>query len=158
MKKFKNIFVVAILFVCAFALTACGNKTNYDEYIGYQFSGKDPWGNELAITIRTLEDNKLTWTFTDVYGKGDDSITLYNEITTEFNDGKTSFNVSGNAEKDYTYDYSGTLTLKEGNVVIVYESGQLTSNSTEGGSTSHHVAALEDGDKDVTLIKVVDNA
>ena len=127
----------------------------YEHYIGYQFSGKDPWNNELAVTLRTLENDKLTWTYTDVIGDGENAITIYNELTTEFKDGITSFNVKGN-ENDYTYDYSGTLTLKEGKLVIVLESGQLTSNSTEGGSSSHQVGALDDNAKTITLEKVVD--
>ena len=151
-------YLVAVVLVCIFMLTACGKKSNYDEYLGYQFSGKDPWGSELAITVRTLEDDKLTWTFTDVVVDGKDSITLYNEITSEFKDGTTSFNVSGNADNGYTYDYSGTLTLKDGVLTVLYENGQLTSNSTQGGSTSHHVGALEEASRTITLTKVVDNA
>ena len=156
MKNFKRFFVLSLLFSCVFILTACG-KSNYDEYIGYQFSGKDPWGNELAITIRTLENDKLTWTFTDVI-TGEKGITLYNELETEFKDGETSFNVKGEAEDNYTFDYTGTLTLKYGNLLVKFEKGQLTSNSSNGGSSSHQAEALADDNRVIVLTKVVDNA
>ena len=161
MKRLSKLFIVVFAFVMTFALTGCGSKKsdNYEEYIGYQFSGKDPWGSELAITVRTLKDDKLTWTYTDVLGEGESSVTVYNELTTDFKDGSTSFTVSGETEdKLYSFEYKGILTLKDGKLTVKLESGSLTSNSAEGGSSSHQVGPLEDAAKTVTLTKVVDNS
>ena len=175
MKKYNKIFALVFVLVIALFITGCKkdekesdtNNTNteiteknsYEDYIGYQFSGKDSWGNELAITVRTLENDKLTWTYTTVVGEAEESMTLYNELTTDFVDGVTSFNVSGNTDKElYTFDYSGTLTLKDGNLIVTYTAGQITNNSPEGGSTSHNVGALEEASKTFTLTKVVDNS
>ena len=155
MKKTTKLFAIFMI-AAIFILTGCGKK-DYKDYIGYQFSGKDPWGNELAVTIRTLEDDKLTWTYTDVIGQGENSLTLYNELTTEFKDGKTLFNVKGEADSNHTFDYTGVLTLKDGELSIKYENGQLTSKSSEGDSTSHNVGALEEDTKTITLTKIVDN-
>lgn len=157
MKNLRKVLLASLVFVFTLVLVGCGKKS-YDEYLGYQFSGKDPWGNELAVTIRTLEEDKLTWTFTDVVGEGETSLTLYNELTTDFKDDKTTFTVKGNADATYTYEYTGTLKLADGKLTITFEKGALTSNSPEGGSSSHQVEALEETNRTITLTKVVDNA
>ena len=173
MKKFSKLLIVALVFVFAFSLTGCKkdekkeeskteNKTEtksaYADYIGYQFSGKDPWGNELAVTIRTLENDKLTWTYTDVVGEGESSLTLYSELTTDFKDGSTSFNAKGKADDNNTFDYKGTLTLKDGSLSITFTDGAVTTNSSEGGSSAYQVGPLEEANKTITLTKVVDNS
>ena len=157
MKNLRKVILASLVLVFTLVLVGCGKK-NYDEYLGYQFSGKDPWGNELAVTIRTLEEDKLTWTFTDVVGEGETSLTLYNELTTDFEDDKTAFTVKGNADATYTYEYTGTLKLADGKLTITFEKGALTSNSPEGGSSSHQVEALEEATRTITLTKVVDNS
>ena len=92
-------------------------------------------------------------------GEGKNAITLYNEVSSEFKDGKTPFNVNGNTDiEGYSFDYSGTLSLKDGKLVVTYEKGQLTSSSSHGGSSSHNVGALEENAKTITLTKVVDNS
>ena len=157
MKKFSKIIAFVLVSVLMITVVGCGKKENYEDYLGYQFSGKDPWGYELAITIRTLEDDKLTWTYTDVYGEGESSITIYDELTTEFKDGSTPFKISGD-DTTYSYEYNGTLTLKDGKLSVKYIDGALTTKSSEGNSASHQVGPLEDSEKTVTLTKVEDNA
>ena len=154
--KLINKFAALVLGVLMFVtITGCGSK-NYDEYIGYQFAGKDPWGTELAITVREIKDNKITYTMTDLAG----DLTLYQELSGELKDDAVAFNFKGTATEDekMTFDYSGTITLKDGKINVKYENGQLTSNSTEGGSSSYNVGALEDNLKTVTLEKTVDNS
>ena len=153
MKIFSKIFAFILTTVLVIAVTGCGQNRNYDEYIGYQFSGTDPWQNELVITIRALENSKLTWTYTDVY---ENDITLYGELSTEFKNGTTSFNVKGYAGNNYTFDYKGILTLKDGKLTIKYEDGSLTSSSPEGGSVSHQISPLQESQKTIVLTKVVD--
>lgn len=131
---------------------------DYSKYMGYQFSGKDPWDNELAVTIRTISAGKMDWTFTDLYNLGENSITLYNELSTSFDGGKSSFKLSDNiGDNIYSFNYEGKIELKDDKVYITYEKGELTSNSSNGGSTSHHVEALDKDKKVVVLTKIVDN-
>lgn len=153
----KKYLVGLLAVVFCFVLVGCGKKDDYKEYLGYQFSGKDPWGGELAITVRTLENDKLTWTYIDVLGSGETSITVYNELETEFKDGTTSFTVKGD-EDDYSFNYDGTLTLKDGKLEVKLSSGALEEKSTEGGSASYQVGPLDDAAKSITLTKVEDNA
>ena len=158
MKKISTIVASFLVLLMAVVLTGCNKKADYDEYLGYQFSGKDPWGNELAVTIRTLENDKLTFTYTDVIGSGSDSVTVYSEATATFKDGSAKFNVKGKADdSSYTFDYNGVLTLKDGNVEIKYETGAITEKSTNGDSDSYQVGPLEDAKKAIVLKKVVDN-
>ena len=158
MKKCTKLLMIAVVMMIGILVTGCGKK-NYEEYIGYQFSGKDPWDNEVAVTIRKIEDNKVTWTYTDVYGEGEEAITLYNELTSDMKDDKVNFTVKGDTDKEgVSFEYKGTLTLKDGKVILSYEDGQLTTKSTDGDSGSYHIGAVEEGKRIITLNKVVDNA
>ena len=159
MKSICKVLATLLTIVLVFTLTGCGSK-NYDDYIGYQFAGKNPWGGELAITLRTLEDSKLTYTFTMDLGSGESSTLVYAEPEGILKDDSLSFIIMGkdNDHENYEYDYSGTLTLKDGKVVVELEKGQVTVKSTEGGSTAYNVGALEDEQKTITLEKVVDNS
>ena len=155
----KKIFSILLVAVIAVVLTGCAKKDDYKDYIGYQFSGKDPWGNELAVTIRTLEDDKLTWTYTDILGEDDEAVTVYSEVSSTFKDGSCEFMISGSTDKEgVVSDYSGTLTLKDGKVTIKFIDGALTTKSSTGDSSAYQVGALEDANKTITLTKVVDNS
>ena len=157
MKKFLTIMLAVVL---AFVITGCSKDTKeadngeYAEYLGYQFSGQDPWGAELAVTIREIKDDKITWTYTDTLTK---DITVYKELTTTLKDNKSSFTVKGK-DGDNSFSYSGTLSLKDGKLTIKYSKGELTTKSSEGDSSSYQVEALEKAAKTVTLTKVVDNS
>lgn len=153
----KKYLVGLLVVVFCFVLVGCGKKDDYKDYLGYQFSRKDLWGGELAITIRTFENDKLTWTYTDVLGSGESSVTVYNELATELKDGTTSFTVKGD-ENDYSFNYTGTLTLKDGKLTVKLTDGALEEKSTEGGAASYQVGPLEDTAKTITLTKVVDNS
>ena len=153
----KKLIVGLLVVVLCFVVVGCGKK-DYKDYIGYQFSGKDPWGGELAVTIRTLENDKMTWTYTDVLGSGESSVTVYSELETEFKNGKSSFTVNGNAEENYAFNYTGTISLEDGNVIITLIDGALEEKSDEGGSASYQVKALEEANRTITLTKVVDNS
>ena len=126
-------------------------KIDYSPYMGYQFSGKDPWDNILAVTIRKIEGGKIEWTYTSSFGK---DISLYHELSTDFNEGKTTFTITDKKEK-YSYEYTGNLVLKDNKIIITYEDGSLTTISTEGNSDSNQVKALDN--KEVSLTKVIDN-
>jgi len=155
----KNKFLLGLLAVVfCFVLVGCGKKDDYKDYVGYQFAGKDPWGSELAVTVRTIEDNLITWTYTDVFGQGESSVTVYAELKTALKDGTTSFNAKGYADKeDVTFDYSGTLTLEDGKLIVKLTDGSLMENSTEGGSASYQVGPLEESQRSIILSKVEDN-
>ena len=75
---------ILLAFCMVLSTAACGSSSKdsvpvsdagYAEYAGYQFSGTDPWGGTLSITVRTIVDGKMEWTFTDVF----DNHTLYQE-------------------------------------------------------------------------------
>jgi ABC-type glycerol-3-phosphate transport system substrate-binding protein len=157
----KKILTIMLAVVLAFVITGCSkdakeneNKGEYADYLGYQFSGQDPWGTELAVTIREIKDDKITWTYTDTLTK---EITIYQKLTTDFKDDKSSFTLKGE-EDNYSYNYSGRISLKDGKVTVKYSKGKLTTKSSEGDSSSHQVEALESAAKTVTLTKVVDNS
>ena len=161
MKKFSKLLSVLFIIVLLFGLTACDKKENdntkkrrdYKGYIGYEFSGEDPWGNTFSINLKTLKDNQLTWSFNDVIGTGKNSITLSNEYTNEIKDGRVDFHVQGTSldNKNLSYDYSGTIILKEEKVRVEFKDGQVTEANANGGSASYQVGALDE--KTVVLTK-----
>lgn len=153
MKKYLSIVVALLL---AFTLTACGGKKDYKEYTGYAFEGQDPWGNPLSINFKELKDDKYTWTYNVVIGEGEYALTFSGEFTNEIDDGVIEFDIKGTALEDpnNSYEYTGTLTLKDEKVIVKYEEGEVTESSPEGGSSAYQVGGLEEGENEVTLKKV----
>lgn len=74
MKK-RNLLKVMIPLALSFMLTACSSGTEklavsdpeYSEYVGSWFHGEDSWGGNLSVTIKSIVDGKMEWTFTDSY-------------------------------------------------------------------------------------------
>ena len=126
-----------------------------DEYDGYQFSGQDPWGGSLSVTILSIRDGKMDWSFTDSF----EGNTLYQvQKETELQDGKADFDLQG---KDVEHDnvsfaYQGALELKDGKLSVSFRSGSVTEESAEGSSVYHAVEALSEGTNQVLLERTAD--
>lgn len=145
--------------ILALALTACGNsapaagdaseiqaltdETEYAEYAGYQFSGTDPWDGTLTVTVGSILDGKMDWTFTDAF----EDHTLYQvQKETPLQNGKAEFDIQGKDAENQgiSFTYQGTLELKDGQITVTFNSGAVTSESSEGGSSYHAAEALSD--------------
>lgn len=153
----KKYIITVFAFVISLTLTAClGGEKDYKKYIGYSYEGSDPWESTFSINLKELKDDKVTWTFNVVIGEGEGALTLSDEYTNELKDGVIKFDVSGNALEDQTikYEYSGTITLKDDKLVVLYEKGHLTEESPLGGSASYQVEGLEEDKNEVTLKRV----
>ena len=150
MKKLAKILALVFVAVMLFAMVACGNK--YEPYEGYQFAGTNPWGEQLAITIRTIKDGKMEWTYTDIAG----DLTLYEEVTgTTLKDMTADFTVKGDANDITKFTYSGTLTMKDGKLIVTYTAGNIEVFSTEGGSTARMIEAVPEAERTITLERVI---
>lgn len=105
----------------------------YNTYVGNQYSGKDPWGNEIIIKLNSFNEKKeLDWTFTTIIEDGNSKSKLYNSVISVFKDGTTFLNIKGTSDnKKYSFDLMGTIILKDGNIVTTYESGDITGNNKE---------------------------
>lgn len=117
---------------------------------GKRYTGIDPWGNPLAITIDAVADGKIDWTYTEDF---DGQVLSQSFEGTELVDGQAAFHVEG-AIQDAEYitcDYSGTMTVEDDALTITYTAGEMTESSPEGGSTAYHVEALEEADRTVVL-------
>lgn len=156
MKVSKRVVAIIFAAMMVLSLAACaGAKSeDYNSYIGYQYGGNDPWGNILTITLYTMENGNVSFSFTDVIGKDEDSYTLYtDDLAGQLKNGVIDFNAKGASIEDenLTFDYSGTITLNGGRLIVEFKDGQVTTLSEYGDSGSLHVGALEDKDKTVTL-------
>ena len=126
------------------------------DYVGYQFAGTDPWGGNVSITIRSIADGEMEATYTDVLGE---DTTLYAEMSGIPIDGTTApFSPAGQSVEDENllFSYVGSIELKDGQLVLTYESGNTETVSDQGGSTAYHVEALDENAKTITLTKTVD--
>ena len=119
------------------------DEVSYEEYAGYIFSGKDPWEGTLTITVRSITDGKMEWTFTDSF----EDHTLFQVVEdTELQNGKADFDVQGKdvEQEGVSFSYQGSIELTEGKLVVIFKSGAVTSESAEGGSSYHFAEALSD--------------
>ena len=118
------------------------SDSEYAGYVGAQFSGEDPWGGNLTVTVRSVVDGKMSWTFTDAF----EDYTLFAELgETPVVDGVAEFDVQGkDVERDnVTFSYQGSMELKDGQLYFTFERGSMTTESSEGGSASRMAEALE---------------
>lgn len=152
--KMKKALTAAVGCMLILLLAACGklsagsapihavtDETTYLDYAGYQFSGADPWGGTLAVTINSIIDGKMEWTFTDSF----EGHTLYQvQQGTVLQDGKAAFDIQGSdvENEGVTFAYQGALELKDGKVTVTFDSGAVTNASTEGDSTYRIAEAL----------------
>ena len=165
MKKVSK-YLVLVLSMCLL-LTACGSKKEEAvSYDGNSYSGKDPWGNDITVTVKSLEDDNMDWTLTVIIGEGEDAVTLTDDYSNELVNDEFSFDVSGNAAGNdhVSYAYSGLLSLVDGKIEMTFNEGNITELTDEipGGdkedpddtkSFSYQVEDLEDDEKTVTLEK-----
>ena len=115
-----------------------------------QYTGLDPWGNPLAITIDSITDGKMNWTYVEDFA-GQTLVQSFEN--TELVDSQVAFHVEA-AVQDAEYvtcDYSGMMTVEDDTLTVTFTAGEMTEVSTEGGSTAYHVEALEETERTVVL-------
>ena len=115
-----------------------------------QYTGLDPWGNPLTITIDSISNEKIDWTYTEDFGG---LVLIQSFEDTVLVDGQATFHIEA-AIQDAEYvtcNYSGTMTIDDDALTITYTAGEMTEESSEGGSTAYHVEALEEDDRTVVL-------
>ena len=168
MKKIVFLFTVCVAVISALLLTACGSSgkeklpvsdTEYADYVGAQFSGQDPWGGDLAITIRSIVNGKMDWTFTDTF----DDHTLYQEQSAaSIQDGIAEYSIEGkDLENDgVSFSYQGSMELKDGQITFSFITGAVMTKSGEGGSSARIAEALKDSglSNEVVLQKAADES
>lgn len=136
MKKILTFLMISVLFLSTTALAE-----------GALYAGIDPWGNPLSVTLEQTDTLSGVW-----------SQNFYGELFTQtFDNGQDGFSLEGPLSKsDYnTCRYTGVMALDGDVLKITFTDGEMTTASTEGGSTSYHVAALDDAQRIVTLVPVV---
>ena len=157
---------MSVIAIAAAALAACKgdeklpvSDPEYMEYVETQFSGQDPWGGNLTITIRTIINGEMDWTFTDAF----DDHTLYQEQSkTKVESGKAEYSIEGkDAEnKDVSFSYEGTIELKDGQVTFSFLTGAVNTASSAGGSQARMAEALAASgiSNEVVLVKTPDDS
>ena len=125
----------------------------WSNYMGKQYTGQDPWGNRLSVTLKETTGNEVSFAYESVIGEGEYTRTFLTESSGEWKDGTIPFHVAA-AAKEYAamhLDYSGHLTLKDGRLFVSYDAGSVVEESTEGGSAGYQALGLEGEDKTVEL-------
>ena len=125
----------------------------YSNYMDKQYTGEDPWGNPLSVTLKEIAGNEVSFAYEAVIGEAEYTRTFLTEASGELKDGAVPFHLTATA-KGYEamyLDYSGYLTLKDGSLFVTYEEGSVIEESTEGGSAGYQAAGLEGEDKTVEL-------
>ena len=133
--------IVICLLIAVFALTASALAE------GQMYAGIDPWGNPLSVTLTQTDPLCGVWS-ENFYG---------NLFVQDFENAQDGFALEGplsDSDSD-TCRYTGTMALDGDILTVTFTDGEMTSASPEGGSTSYHVAALDDAQRAVTLVPAV---
>ena len=126
---------------------------DWSNYMGKQYTGEDPWGNPLSVTLKGMAGNEVSFAYESVIGEGEFTRTFLAESSGEWKDGAIPFHVTATA-KEYEamhLDYSGRLTPKDGSLFVSYDTGSVVEESTEGGSAGYQALCLEGEEKTVEL-------
>lgn len=126
---------------------------DWSNYMGKQYTGKDPWGNPLSVTLKGMAGNEVSFAYESVIGEGEHARTFLAESSGERKDGAIPFHVTATA-KEYEamhLDYSGRLTPKDRCLFVSYDTGSVVEESTEGGSAGYQALCLEEEEKTVEL-------
>lgn len=157
MKRIKVISMSILLVLVALACVCCSGKKeetmDYSDYVGKEYTGEDPWGNLLSVTLKSMEDNQVTFDYVLSLGDALDMNLFVTESTGELKDGVIPFHITATAEENESlhFDYTGSMTLKDGSLFVIYDDGQVNEESSEGGSAGYQAQALEGDDKTVEL-------
>ena len=140
MKKAIAILTVMMLLYCVTALAE-------ESVDGARYEGVDPWGNPLSITLTSEDVLSGVW-------REDFNGELF---TQTFDNAQEGFAVEGplDGSGSITCCYTGTMALDGDVLTVTFTDGEMTEESTEGGSTSYHVAALEEDQRAVKLVLTV---
>ena len=140
MKKSIALLMAILLFICATALAE-------ESVDGALYAGIDPWGNPLCVTLTSTEALSGVW-----------SENFFGELFTQaFDNARDGFTMEGPLEgsDSITCRYAGTMALEGDVLTVTFTDGEMTEASPEGGSTSYHVAALDEDQRAVKLIPAV---
>ena len=140
MKKRLAFLMVALLVLGMAALAE-------DTVDSALYAGFDPWGNPLSVALTSSDPLSGVW----YQHFGGDL------FTQAFDNARDGFSMEGPAgdSDGITCRYAGTMVLDGDALVVTFSDGELTTASSEGGSTSHHVAALEEDQRTVKLMPAV---
>ena len=140
MKKTIALLTAILLVFCAVAAA----EGSVD---GALYAGIDPWGNPLSITLTSADALSGVWSqnfngelFTQAFDRAQDGFSLEGPL--------------GDSDS-ITCRYTGTMTRDGDGLTVTFSDGEMTEASTEGGSTSYHVAALDDTQRTVNLVPAV---
>ena len=125
----------------------------WSNYIGKQYTGQDPWGNPLSVTLKEATGNEVSFAYESVIGEGEYTRTFLAESSGELKGGAIPFHIIAAAReyKAMHLDYSGCLTLKDGCLFVTYDAGSVMEESAEGGSAGYQALGLEGENKTVEL-------
>ena len=139
----KRILVSLMLVLSILSAVALAETTGD----GALYAGIDPWGNPISVSL-TSEDT-LSGVWTQNFG-GD-------LFTQAFENAQDGFSIEGPlGDSDYiTCRYTGTMNLDSDVLSITFTDGEMTEASTEGGSTSYHVAPLDETQRSIILVPAV---
>ena len=137
MKRIAVFLMIAALVLSAAALAEAPAE-------GAMYAGIDPWGNPLTVTLTDADALSGVW-----------SQNFYSMLFVQaFENAGDGFELEGPLSDidSTTCHYTGTMALDGDALIVTFSDGEMTTESTEGGSTAYHVAALSDDERTVALV------
>lgn len=140
MKSQSKCMIISV--ILSLLLSACGtapapdgdftltDDDTYAYYAGYQFSGKDPWGGTITVTIRNIFDGNLEWTLVDSFKN---ATFYFSQKESVLQNGMTEFDIQGTdvESKDISFAFQGRLELKDEIITITFQSASASDPSSD---------------------------
>ena len=82
---------------------------DWSNYMGKQYTGKDPWGNPLSVTLKGMAGNEVSFAYESVIGEGEYTRTFLAESSGELTDGAIPFHVTATAKEGIRSKAPGTV-------------------------------------------------
>ena len=136
-----------IAFLMALCFVLCVVALAEEPVDGALYAGIDPWGNPLSVTLTSKDALSGVWS--QNFG-GD----LFTQAFDNAQDGFSMEGPLGDSDA-ITCRYTGTMALDGDALTVTFTDGEVTEASSEGGSTSYHVAALDETQRSAILVPAV---
>lgn len=150
MKNINKLLLFVLSVTLLIIVTGCGSE-DYSTYSGNTYKGKDPWGNNVTVNVKSIEGEAFEYVFDHELGDAETDQSIHDEGKVPFVKGSTN-DISMQKDDNQNYLLNIMFTPKNGDIILKF-SGRFTVYASDGASTTYLVSDLAEDARSVTLKK-----